>query len=137
MLMLSSSLLASSSAPSLCLLRIPIRVARKFESELEDTHGLFKQFVSDNRQGIDIDKISTGEVWYGQQAIDVGLIDEISTSDGYLQRVAKDRDLIEVRYKRKQKLAEKMGFAAEAAADRLFLRLWKRVNGHASRTRFL
>ncbi|MEC7959859.1 MAG: protease SohB [Pseudomonadota bacterium] len=106
---------------------------RKFESELEDTHGLFKQFVSDNRQGIDIEKISTGEVWYGQQAIDVGLIDEISTSDGYLQRLAKDRDLIEVRYKRKQKLAEKMGFAAEAAADRLFLRLWKRVN----ETRFL
>jgi len=106
---------------------------RKFESELEDTHGLFKQFISDNREGIDIDKISTGEVWYGQQAIDVGLIDEISTSDGYLQRLAKDRDLIEVRYKRKQKLVEKMGFAAEATADRVFLRLWKRVN----ETRFL
>ena len=84
-------------------------------------------------QCIDIDKISTGEVWYGQQAIEVGLIDEISTSDGYLQRLANDRDLIEVRYKRKQKLAEKMGFAAEAAADRLFSRLWKRVN----ETRFL
>jgi hypothetical protein len=41
--------------------------------------------------------------------------------------------LIEVRYKRKQKLAEKMGFAAEATADRLFLRLWTRVND----TRFL
>ena len=101
---------------------------RKFKSEIEDTHGLFKRFVSDKRPGIDIDEISTGEVWYGQQAIDVGLIDEISTSDGYLQRMAKDRDLIEVRYKRKQKLAEKMGFAAEATADRLLLRLWKRVN---------
>ena len=101
---------------------------RKFESELEETHGLFKQSVSDNRQSMDIDKISTGEIWYGQQAIDVGLIDEISTSDGYLQRMAKDRDLLEVRYKRKQKLVEKMGFAAEAAADRLLLRLWKRVN---------
>ena len=106
---------------------------RKFESELEETHDLFKQFVSDNRQGMDIDKISTGEIWYGQQAIDVGLIDEISTSDGYLQRMTKDRDLIEVRYKRKQKLLEKMGFAAEAAADRLLLRVWKRVND----TRFL
>ena len=82
---------------------------------------------------MDIDKISTGEIWYGQQAIDVGLIDEISTSDGYLQRMTKDRDLIEVRYKRKQKLLEKMGFAAEAAADRLLLRVWKRVND----TRFL
>lgn len=106
---------------------------RKFESELEDTHGLFKQFVSNNRQSLDIESISTGEVWYGQQAIDIGLIDEISTSDGYLQRMAKERDLIEVQYKRKQKLAERMGFAAEAAADRLFLRLWKRVND----TRFL
>ena len=106
---------------------------RKFESELEETHDLFKQFVSDNRQGLDINKISTGEVWYGQQAIDVGLIDEISTSDGYLQRIAKDRDLIEVRYKRKQKWVEKMGFAAEVAADRLLLRLWKHIND----TRFL
>ncbi len=106
---------------------------RKFESQLEETHDLFKEFVSDNRQGIDIEKISTGEIWYGQQAIDVGLADEISTSDGYLQRMAKDRDLIEVRYKRKQKWVEKMGFAAESAADRLLLRIWKRVND----TRFL
>lgn len=101
---------------------------RKFESELEDTHDLFKQFVLENRQALDIDKVSTGEVWYGRQAVDVGLIDGITTSDAYLLQIAEDRELIEVRYKRKQRLAERIGVGAEAVADRLALRVWRRIS---------
>ena len=62
----NSSPLESSSEPSL-ISENTDKGRRKFESELEETHDLFKEFVSDNRQGIDIEKISTGEIWYGQQ----------------------------------------------------------------------
>ena len=101
---------------------------RKFENELEETHGLFKQFVATNRPAVDVDKVATGEVWYGSQALEEGLIDAISTSDSYLQAQTGERDLYEVHYRRKQKLAERLGVAAEVSIDRLFLRLMSRLN---------
>ena len=100
---------------------------RKFENELEETHGLFKRFVATNRPSVDVDKVATGEVWYGSQALDEGLIDLISTSDSYLQSQTEDRDLLEVHYRRKQKFAERMGFAAELTVDRFITRLWQRL----------
>jgi serine protease SohB len=100
---------------------------RKFENELEETHGLFKQFVATNRPAVDVDQVATGEVWYGSQALNEGLIDAISTSDSYLQSQTEDRDLFEVHYRRKQKFAERMGFAAEVTFDRLVTRLWQRL----------
>ena len=100
---------------------------RKFENELEETHGLFKQFVSANRPAVNVDKVATGEVWYGSQALSEGLIDAISTSDSYLQSQAADRDVFEVHYRRKQKLAERMGFAAELMVDRFLLKAWQRL----------
>lgn len=101
---------------------------RKFESELEETHQLFKSFVSTHRPSLDIDQIATGEIWYGQQAIDNGLIDEVMTSDAYLQANSESSDLVEVRYRQKQKLAEKLGIGAENMVDRVVTRLWKRLN---------
>ena len=100
---------------------------RKFEHELEETHGLFKQFVASNRPSVDVDKVATGEVWYGSQALDEALIDAISTSDSYLQSQTQERDLFEVHYRRKQTLAERMGFAAELTIDRFMSRAWKRL----------
>ncbi|MGH8456673.1 MAG: protease SohB, partial [Stenotrophobium sp.] len=41
----------------------------KFEEELEDTHALFKSFVTENRPGMDMEKIATGEHWYGTRAL--------------------------------------------------------------------
>ncbi|MDH3993006.1 MAG: protease SohB, partial [Gammaproteobacteria bacterium] len=48
----------------------------KFVEELEETHELFKSFVNTNRPSLDIAKVATGEVWYGQKALGEGLIDE-------------------------------------------------------------
>jgi serine protease SohB len=51
----------------------------KFKEELEETHGLFKNFINERRPTLDLDKVATGEHWSGTQAKDLGLIDEIST----------------------------------------------------------
>ena len=53
----------------------------KFQQELDETHVLFKSFVSQNRPSLDIDKVATGEHWYGTQAKELGLIDELAVSD--------------------------------------------------------
>lgn len=98
----------------------------KFVEELEDTHELFKEFVSANRPELDIAKVATGEVWYGQRALDMGLVDEIKTSDSYIQERLQDWDVFELKFVQKRNWQEKLGLAAEGALERTFLKLLQR-----------
>ena len=80
----------------------------KFKEELEDTHKLFKQFVSEHRPQVAIEKVATGEHWFGTRALAIKLVDVLKTSDDYLLERARDTDLYAVRYKRKKPLAERL-----------------------------
>ena len=101
----------------------------KFLEDLEMTHGLFKGFVSANRPALDMDRVSTGEVWYGQNALKEGLVDELQTSDAFVQARLPDWDVFEVRYVHRKNWQEKLGLAAEGALERMFARLWQRGQG--------
>ncbi|MFA6037100.1 MAG: protease SohB [Legionellales bacterium] len=83
----------------------------KFQEELEETHTLFKNFVSENRPVVNIDQVATGEHWYGSQALGLKLVDEISTSDDYLLNAAKFSDIYELSYTMKKSLSEKISQA--------------------------
>lgn len=100
---------------------------RKFVEELEDTHGLFKEFVKANRPALDLDRVATGEVWYGERAINLGLVDELLTSDSYIQQALEKRDVFEVSYRQRRSWQEKLGLSAELALDRVLLRWWGRA----------
>lgn len=80
----------------------------KFRQELDDIHGLFKAFVVDNRAKLAIDRVATGEHWYGTQALELGLIDVIQTSDDFLLAQVKDHDVFEIRYRVKRGLREQL-----------------------------
>ena len=97
----------------------------KFVEDLEDTYDLFKDFVVLNRPVVDIEAVATGEIWYGQRALDQNLVDELSTSDAYLQTRLGETEAFEVRYVPKKSWQEKFGMAAEAGIERTFLRLWQ------------
>jgi len=99
----------------------------KFIEELEETHQLFKEYVSTRRPQIDIDKIATGEIWYGSRAKDIKLIDDVQTSDEYLVSRIEDADVFEVTYVFKKKLHQRLGIAAEESADRLLVKWWSRL----------
>ena len=99
----------------------------KFIEELEETHQLFKEYVSTRRPQIDINKIATGEIWYGSRAKDIKLIDDIQTSDDYLVSRIEDADVFEVAYVFKKKLHQRLGIAAEESADRLLVKWWSRL----------
>jgi serine protease SohB len=99
----------------------------KFIEELEETHQLFKEYVSTRRPQIDINKIATGEIWYGSRAKDIKLIDDIQTSDEYLVSRIEDADVFEVAYVFKKKLHQRLGIAAEESADRLLVKWWSRL----------
>ena len=101
----------------------------KFVEELEETHELFKNFVNSNRPSLDIAKVATGEVWYGQKALGEGLIDELQTSDAFVQDHLKDWDVYEVKFVHKKNWQEKLGLAAESALEKSFLKIWQRSQG--------
>ena len=104
----------------------------KFVEELEETHGLFKSFVSANRPALDIAKVATGEIWYGQKAIEEGLIDTLQTSDAFVQERLADWDVYEVKFVHRKNWQEKLGFAAEGALERSFLKIWQRGQDRSS-----
>jgi serine protease SohB len=97
----------------------------KFREELEETHQLFKDFVKAHRDVVDIDSVATGEVWYGQRALDEKLVDALQTSDELIQEKLDSHTVVSMHFKRRRNWQEKLGVAAEGAAERLFLRLWQ------------
>lgn len=80
----------------------------KFIAELEDTHILFKNFVGKNREGLQVDEVASGEIWYGDKALEKKLVDRIVTSSQYLLERSKEARIYSIGFKHKLSLAEKV-----------------------------
>lgn len=89
----------------------------KFEQELQQTHRLFKHFVEKYRPKLNVEKIATGEHWYGQDALDLNLVDQLQTSDEYLLGLLAQHDIYVISTRRKPTLGEKLGLQAAQLAD--------------------
>lgn len=100
----------------------------KFIEELEETHVLFKNFVSERRPSLDIAKVATGEHWFGLKALELGLVDNIQTSDDYLQSKSKTHKVVAIKYEVKKGLAEKFSKAASLSAESFIGKLLQRNN---------
>lgn len=71
----------------------------KSKTEIEDVLTLFKNFVKANRPQLDIDSVATGETWFGEDALQRQLCDEIKTKDELLlEYVHQGCDVFEVTY---------------------------------------
>lgn len=92
----------------------------KLQHEIEDVHGLFKNLIQDNRPGIDIEKVSTGEHWLGTQALELKLVDDIKTSDEYLMDLSKEANVFEISYEIKKPFFARMRASASVLYHRLF-----------------
>ena len=99
----------------------------KLKEELEDVHDLFKSAVAKYRPDLDLDKVATGEHWYGTRALEFGLADEIKTSDELLRELADDRDLYGVSYKIKQPLQKRLMASVDSAFERAAAARWRRI----------
>lgn len=91
----------------------------KFEEELQQTHSLFKHFVEKYRPQLNVEKVATGEHWYGQDASDLNLVDKLQTSDEYLLGLLPQHDVYVIETRRKPTLGEKLGLQAAQVADSL------------------
>lgn len=97
----------------------------KFVEELEETHVLFKDFVKEHRPSLDVAKVATGEHWFGIKAHELGLVDEILTSDDYLHNASKDKKVIAIKYATRKGLAEKLSTAASMSFEKIFSKIWQ------------
>jgi len=71
----------------------------KLNEQLEEIHLLFKNFITSQRKNIDIEKVATGEYWYGENALSLNLIDEIMTSDEYILSMKEKFEITHIKYK--------------------------------------
>lgn len=91
----------------------------KFEEELQQTHELFKHFVEKYRPKLNVEKVATGEHWYGNDALDLNLVDKLQTSDEYLLGLLQQHDVYVIETRKKPTLGEKLGLQAAQIADSL------------------
>lgn len=101
---------------------------KKFVEDLEDTHVLFKEFITEHRSEVDIEAVATGEIWFGKRALDQKLIDEISTSDEYLFASAENADVYSIAYEHKKSLPEKLGISASVAVENTMTKVWGKLS---------
>lgn len=68
----------------------------KLQEEIEGIHNQFKHLIKENRPGLDINQIATGEHWLGQEALTLKLVDEIKTSDEYILERMKKAEVYDI-----------------------------------------
>jgi serine protease SohB len=90
--------------------------ARRNE-EVQEIHDLFKQFVAANRPALDVAQVATGRYWYGTRALELGLVDELTTSDDYLLAKRESADIFEVRFGPGRSLRQRLTRQVAALVD--------------------
>ena len=102
----------------------------KFEQELQQTHELFKLFVEKYRPQLNIAQVATGEHWYGQDALQLNLVDELATSDSYLFNLLDEHDVYLIHTRHKPTLGEKLGLQTAQMAEQLVPAMVKHVGDY-------
>ena len=90
---------------------------QKYQAEIEDIHDLFKTFVKQHRPQVDLDRVATGEHWFGTRALEWKLVDEIGTSDDFLMAAHDAADLYQVSYEAKKPWLSRLTEQVRAAVD--------------------
>ncbi|MFZ5442666.1 MAG: protease SohB [Myxococcota bacterium] len=99
----------------------------KFTEQLEETHGLFKDFVKTQRPSLDVDQVATGEYWLAKRGLELGLVDQLATSDEYLLSRVADARLFQVRYVPEDGWRRRLARVGADLLERLTLTLLTRL----------
>ena len=100
----------------------------KFKSELEDLHLIFKNFVKEQRPQVDTEVVATGEVWQGEEAVKVGLVDSLETSDNYLVNLSKEAILLDIEFVEKKNLTERFAFSMQLIIEKTLFKFYDLIN---------
>jgi len=89
----------------------------KLREELEEIHAQFRAFVQGRRAQLDMEKVATGEAWLGSKALELGLVDELATSDEIIRSACQRGRVLHVSFQRKLNLPERLRISAQSAWD--------------------
>ena len=92
----------------------------KLREELEDIHVQFRDFVKERRAQLDMEQVGTGEVWLGSKALELGLVAELATSDEVVRAACQRGRVLQVHYRAKRSLPERLRAGAQTAWDGLW-----------------
>jgi serine protease SohB len=95
---------------------------------LEDLHLIFKNFLKEQRPQVDTEIVATGEVWQGEEAVEVGLVDSLETSDNYLVGLSKKAKLYEIEFIEKKNLSEKFAFSMQLIIEKSIIKFYDLIN---------
>lgn len=100
---------------------------QKFIEDIERIHGQFKGYVDRRRPKLDIEQVATGEIWSGQDVLDLHLADRLCTSDQYMTEACESRDVLLISYKARRNLMEKLSGSVESSVDGVLMRWFDRL----------
>lgn len=95
----------------------------KFLEDLENTHQLFKRYVSEHRPGMDIETLATGEIWYGSEALSNRLIDSLGTSEAYLVERMTEANVYSVKLEPPKTMGRRFGMAVSTGIENAALKM--------------
>jgi serine protease SohB len=89
---------------------------QKFKQQLESVHRLFQGWIKTHRPIVPLEQVATGEYWLAKEALELKLIDSLSTSDDYLlKEYAQDSAIYKVKHETKKTFMDKLTKASAAA----------------------
>lgn len=91
----------------------------KMQEEVNDIHMLFKSFLQDHRPQLELDKVATGEHWFGTRALELKLVDALKTSDDLLLESRNNFDIYCIHYRTKQSLSKRLSHGIQNTAIKL------------------
>ena len=90
---------------------------KKFKEDLTQTHDLFKAWIAARRPDLDLESLADGSTFYGTDALEKGLCDQIATSDDILMQMNQDHHLISLKWHQKKSLVARIGRDASVAVS--------------------
>ena len=84
--------------------------------------------MKDQRPQVDTDVVATGEVWQGEEAMEVGLVDGLETSDNYLVNLYKEAKLFEIEFVEKKNLSERFAFSMQLLIEKSVIKFYDLIN---------
>ena len=91
----------------------------KFRESLEEVHGLFKSHIAKYRPRLDLEQVATGEHWLGERAHELGLVDDLGTSDDLLLERRERMDLVGLSYHPATSFRRRFSVVVESLMARL------------------
>lgn len=85
----------------------------KFREELNEVHGLFKNFIEQFRPQLDLETVATGEHWFGTRAKELQLVDDVITSDDLLLKACRDKAIYRLEFQPQRSLQDRLTSAVD------------------------